>query len=302
MIPIGIYNDKNMKTLITKMLGIYLNALALVAPRKAGHLGFLVFCRPFKTTINERQKVFFNTAEKFSIDHNDTMIQGYRWGSGSKKILFLHGWQSHTYRWKSYIDALSKEEYTIYSLDAPGHGQSGGNFLSVPVYSSLIQNFINDIGEVHAAVGHSLGGFSLLYSFYQQPLLAVKKIILMAPPGEATDFMNFYKKTLKLSDRTMKFVIEHFTQTYQVGPDYFSSKKFAASVKIDGLIIHDEKDAEAPFQYAKDIQSVWKRSKLITTTGIGHNLKSPKVVKEIVSYIENNAHDMANNPITTIHS
>ena len=275
-----------MKTLIVRMLGLYLNSLAWIAPRKAGHRGFLLFCRPLRLTLNQKQKEFFNTADKFKVDLDGVTIQGYRWGHGPKKILFLHGWQSHTYRWKAYIDALSKEEFTIYSIDAPGHGLSGGNFLSVPVYGKLIQKVVLELGDIHAVVGHSLGSFSLLYTLHQYPLLPVRRIILMAPPGEASDFMRFYRDTLRLSRRTMKHIIDHFITTYDVGPEYFSTSRFAGSVNVSGLIIHDEGDPEAPYQYATQIHQTWKRSRLVTTRGLGHNLKSTQVINEVLGFIE----------------
>lgn len=275
------------QNLIIRMTGVYLNTLSFLAPAKAADLGFRLFCRPFRTPINEKQKHFFNTADRSIFEHEGLKIQTYKWGRGPRKILFLHGWQSHTYRWKAYIDGLSQEEYTIYSLDAPGHGQSTGNFLSVPVYSNLIQKFIQELGAIDTVIGHSLGSFSILYNFYQNPLIPVRKVILLAPPGEATDFMNFYREKLKLTDRTLSLVIDRFVKEYDVTPDFFSTAKFAASVNTHGLIIHDEEDIEAPYRYAVDIHKAWRKSTLLTTKGLGHNLKASSVVNEVVSYINN---------------
>src|SRR5687767_13245540 len=98
-----------MKTLVVKMLGFYLNALAFIAPKKAGHKGFQLFCRPFRTPVTEKQMDFLNTAEKFIAQLGGNTIQGYKWGTGEKKLLFLHGWQSHSYRWKPYVEALPKD-------------------------------------------------------------------------------------------------------------------------------------------------------------------------------------------------
>lgn len=267
-------------------MGLYLNSLAYINADKAQLAAFGLFCRPLRTAISEKQRIFFNSAEKFTLENDDATVQVYKWGTGSKKIVFLHGWQSHSYRWKTYIDALNKEDYTIYAMDAPGHGLSSGKFLTVPVYGALIHQLILELGEVHTIVGHSLGGFSLLYSFHQNPLLPVSKLILMAPPGEASDFLEFYKKTLGLSEKVIELVVDRFRQLYNVTPDYFSSKRFASSVNLPGLIIHDEGDTEAPYQYSINIHKEWKRSKLISSRGLGHNLKSPTIVSEVVNYIE----------------
>ena len=275
-----------MKTLLVKLIGLYLNTLAVVSPAVAARKGFLLFCRPFRLPITQKQREFFNSADKFSLELDGHQVQGYKWGRGPKSILFLHGWQSHTYRWKSYIEALSKDEYTIYALDAPGHGLSSGNFLSVPLYSSLIEDFIKRNDGVHSVVAHSLGGFSLLYTFYRFPLLPVNNIVLMAPPGEAKDFISVFKNTLGISKRAVSLVIDHFVSRYDVSLEYFSTARFAPSVNVKGLIIHDEEDPEAPYHYSIPLQKTWEKSRLVTTKGFGHNLRSSAVVKEVVEYIQ----------------
>lgn len=274
-----------MKTLITKSLGLYLNTLAFVSPMKAGEKGFKLFCRPFRTPLNEKQKSFLHSAERFTIEHDGLKIQGYKWGRGEKKILFLHGWQSHTYRWKQYIEDLSLDEYTIYSVDAPGHGLSEGNFLSVPVYSALIQNLIIQLGELEAIVSHSIGSFSVLHALHVYPLLSVRKLILMAPPGEAVDFFTFYQQTLSLSDRAMRVILDHFENIYGVKPSYFSTASFSQSLNIPTLIIHDKLDDEAPYHYSEKIGQLNRKVSLHLTEGLGHNLRSADVVKVVSEFV-----------------
>ncbi len=274
-----------MKTWIVRLYGLYLNLLTRIAPARAAEKGFLLFCKPFRLPISNKQLDFFNTAEQFMIEHEGHLVQGYKWGCGEQKILFLHGWQSHTYRWKPYIEALSQQQFTIYAIDAPGHGLSSGNFLSVPLYSTLIETFIRERGPFHSVVGHSLGGFSLLYTLYRFPLLQVNKLVLMAPPGEASEFIDVFKSTLGLSEKTVELIVDHFTSRYEVGPEFFSTIRFAESVNVSGIIIHDEEDTEAPYKHSPPLEKIWKRSKLITTKGFGHNLRSMEVVKHVVDYV-----------------
>jgi pimeloyl-ACP methyl ester carboxylesterase len=273
-----------MKKLMPKLLGLYLNILAFISPARAARKSFLLFCRPLRPPINAKQQAFLDSARKFTLDHEGYSIQCYRWGSGAKQILLLHGWQSHTYRWKAYVDAFSKDEYTIFSIDAPGHGMSSGSFLTVPLYSSLIRMFIGKQGPMHAAFGHSLGGFALLHALYEARDLQIGRIVLLAPPGEASDFISVFKNTLGLSDMTVKLVIAYFAQQYDVTPDFFSARKFARDLRVKGLIIHDENDSEAPYRYAVSLQRVWQNSTLITTSALGHNLKSPAVIKAAVDF------------------
>lgn len=274
-----------MKNIILKLYGSYLNMLAAIAPRTAARRGFLLFCKPFRTPITQKQRQFLDGAHKFEIQHEGENVQGYRWGNGDKRILFLHGWQSHSYRWKPYVEALDKANFTIYALDAPGHGLSTGDFLSVPVYSNLIQNFVTASGPFDSVIGHSLGGFSMLYSMYESPKLEVDKLILLAPPGEANDFIDVFRNTLGLSAKTVGLVTDYFSRKYGVGPEYFSTTRFSGNIQAKGLIIHDEDDAEAPHVYSIRLQKSWGNSHLVSSKGFGHNLRSATIVKEVVQFI-----------------
>ncbi len=273
-----------MKNLLSKTIGLSLNGLAILAPRKAAQVGFELFCRPFRGPIKEKQKAFFNTATKQAFQFKGNNIQAYRWGNGPKNILLLHGWQSHTYQWKLYIEALSKD-YSVHAFDAPGHGLSGGKLLHVPLYSEVIEEQINRIGKIDTIITHSLGSFATFYAFYRNPKLTAHKIVALASPGEAQEFFNFYKKSLNLSDRCSTLITNRFEEIFLRKPAFFSAPSFASTLKIPGLIIHDEEDKETSFVHAERIHHAWKKSKLLKTKGFGHNLKSSEVVREVIQFV-----------------
>jgi pimeloyl-ACP methyl ester carboxylesterase len=274
-----------MKKLIPLVLGRYLNTLTRVAPRIAGKTGFKIFCYPFRTPIQPHQRAFLSSANRTVLPLGKEAVQVYRWGNGTKKLLFLHGWQSHSFRWKNYVDALSKQ-YTIYAFDAPGHGLSTGNFLTVPLYSTAIEKLIADIGEVDTVVAHSLGAFTALHTLHRSPSLPIKKMVLLASPGEATEFFQFYQQTLKLSDQTVSNIVLHFEEVIHQKVNYFSAPAFAAAIPLPGLLIHDEDDEDTSFHHSIAIHKAWKNSQLILTKGLGHNLRSPEIVKTVVEFIE----------------
>lgn len=275
-----------MKTLIMKLIGLYLNVLAVVAPPKAERFGLALFCRPFRGKMTPRQLLFLQTANQFHFIHKHETIAAYSWGTGEKKILLLHGWQSHTYRWKSYIEQLIDRDCTVFAFDAPGHGLTTGKFLSVPLYSEVIEKMILQIGKPDAIVSHSLGGFSALYTLYRNPSLSSDKLVVMAAPGEAAEFFEFYKTSLRLSQRSLDLVIKRFKELFNHGPEYFSSSKFASSVTSAGLIIHDEDDEETSAEHSKRVHQQWNNSRLLITKGFGHNLKSVEVIKEVIQFID----------------
>jgi pimeloyl-ACP methyl ester carboxylesterase len=274
-----------MKTVIMKSIGLYLNTLALVNPEKAGKKGLEIFCYPMRPALSAKQKDFLEPAKDETIEYKGTTVQTYKWGQGPTKVLFLHGWQSHTYRWKRYIESFDKNEYTVYALDAPGHGLSDGSQLSVPLYSEVISEYLYRLGNVHALICHSIGGFSALYTYFKSRDVLAPNLILLAPPGEADEFFQFYKKSLGLSSRAQQLIVDQFQSAFGYAPEFFSAPLFASAVKANGLIIHDEDDKETSVAHARRISANWQAAKLQITKGLGHNLKSDDVVNTVVEFV-----------------
>jgi esterase/lipase len=275
-----------MNKIFIRSIGLYLNTLALITPGFAAKKGFELFCWPRRIKMKPHQLEFLNQAEeKFTIVYAGKRVQAYRWGNGAKKVLLLHGWQSHSYWWRYVINRLSKEEFTIYSLDAPGHGLSEGDFLNLPHYSGLIEQFIIEQRSLHAILTHSFGGFASVYTLHRLPHLQVSKMVIMAAPGEVEFFFNYYQRVLGLTKKTIRLINSYFEKSIGHPPSYFKMKEFSKSLSLQGLIIHDTEDKEAPYQTALDMNEVWKNTSLITTTGLGHNLKSKELVEEVAKFI-----------------
>ncbi len=266
--------------------GKYLNFLALIFPRKAGQEGFLLFCRPRRREVKLHHLEFLNTSEKFTLYYDGKKVQGYRWGRGERKLLLCHGWESHSYWWKSVVSGLSKEKFTLYSIDAPGHGLSEGNYLNVPHYSGLIEKLVGQLGGVEAILGHSLGALSAVYTVYRVTGLPVKKIVAMAAPGEVKQFFEYYQNLLRLSPRSIQAIRQMFIAGLGHGPDFFSLQKFASDLTLPGLIIHDKDDKDAPYAYALAAHENWKNSQMISTTGLGHNLKSLALIENVKEFLD----------------
>jgi pimeloyl-ACP methyl ester carboxylesterase len=273
------------KRILIFSVGLYLNVLAWIAPRLAAKKGFFLFCRPIRRPVKPHHLEFLNTSEKFTVEYAGKKVQGYRWGTGERKILLLHGWESHSYWWKSVVTSLSKEQFTIYSIDAPGHGLSEGNYINIPHYSGLIEQLVLVYGPIHAILGHSLGAFSSVYTMHRAPHLAVSKMVVMASPGEVKEFVAYYQHVLGLSTRAMNAINNYFVEKLGHGPDYFSLKEFASTLKLSGLIIHDTEDKDAPYAYAMAAHQNWKNSEMVTTTGLGHNLKSTELIEKVKQFL-----------------
>jgi pimeloyl-ACP methyl ester carboxylesterase len=274
-----------MKKLIEKSIGLYFNSLAIINPTLAAKKGFNLFCNPMGQALKPYQITFLETGKDSVLLHENTKIQTYKWGNGSKKVLLIHGWASHSFRWKATIEHLIENDFTVHAFDAPAHGLSTGKILHLILYSKIIDLFLKEHKEVEHIISHSIGGFATIYWLFQNQQNAIKKVVLMGAPGEAEDFFNFYKKTLGLTDKTLNILTAEFIRLLGHEPSYFSASAFAKQVYAQGLIIHDKEDKDTSYENSIKLHNNWKNSKLLLTQGLGHSLKSKGLLEDMVEFI-----------------
>lgn len=275
-----------MEKVIIKSLGAWLNLLAVLDPGRAGRLSFRIMAHPRRQPVTRKHLAFLNTAEQSSIVAEGNEIRVYRWGTGDRSVLFLHGWQSHTYRWKRYIEVFREAGYTAFAFDAPAHGQSQGSSATVPLYAEMIKAFVVRHGQPDAVIGHSMGTFASFYAFHKYPEITPRTLVTLAAPGEASEFVDYYQRKLSLSDRSRTILVDYFKKVFNAPPEFFSAPKFASELAIPGLLIHDEQDHETSVKHSRRIHNAWKGSQLVTTQGLGHNLKSLEIVDRVFNFVD----------------
>ena len=275
----------SLQKIALKTVGQCLNLYARLSPKKAGVLGLNLFCLPFSKKLKPYQREFLLDAAYKKLNFNGKQIQIYKWGNGSRKVLLVHGWASHSFRWENYIEELIYKDFSIYAFDAPGHGKSQGKMLTLPMYSEIIHKIVQDIGEIQSIIGHSLGGYAIINWLHHHPQNNDLKTVIMAAPGEVSDFMTMYKQQLGLSVHTSKSIDLEFVQRINKKPSDFSASLLAKDFHYPCLIIHDEEDHDTSVEYSKKLHQVWKDSELHLTQGLGHRLKSNEVIYKVIGFL-----------------
>lgn len=274
-----------MQKVIVYLLSNYLRLVNSISPRLGGKHAFLLFCYPFPLKLKKYQSDFLKTSHFSFLDFEGKRIAQYRWGSGEKVILCLHGWQSNSFRWKKYVEVLDKKKYKMICLDAPAHGRSDGVLFNVPMYARLIQQFLEQ-NKVDSILSHSLGAFSTMYLLSNYPLLSPPKVIALGTPSYADSFIDEFIRVLNLSSKARRNLVTYFTNYSGLKTNDFDSKLFAKNQKSFGLIVHDINDKEAPFEYAKEMAKIWPKSRFLGTEGFGHKLRDDSVVQEVIKFID----------------
>lgn len=277
--------SKITQIILAKSIGLYINTLSFVYPKKAFALAYQFFSEPRKGKLNPNKlpKMLLKS-ERINLSHNEHSFEIYVWKGNDDTILLVHGWESNTTRWKKLLKRVLKTGKTIVAIDAPAHGLSSGKEFNVPTYAEFINQTVQKFNP-KIAIGHSLGGNALAY-FQAHYSHNFEKMILIGAPSDFKVILNNYIKLLSLNKRIHKALIDYIKKRFSITIDDFSASKFLKTTTIPGIIAHDIDDSIVLFEEGKKIAKSWKTAELIATKGLGHSMHDEYLYQTIVAFIE----------------
>jgi pimeloyl-ACP methyl ester carboxylesterase len=217
----------------------------------------------------------------------DKSITVYKYGKSEKKALLVHGWSGRGTQLFKIADSLLEDGYSVVSFDAPAHGKSAGK-------SSIMSEFIESIleiekqyGSFEIAIGHSLGGMSVLNAIKNG--LQVKIAVVIGSGDIVQDILDDFISKLKLKPEISVRLRDYFEKKYQVKMDNFSAYRAAKEIEIPVLVIHDKNDPEVPVKAGIHIHDNLQKGTLYVTEGLGHRkiLGNHDIINKITEFIIN---------------
>lgn len=273
-----------MKYTIAKIIGAFINFISLFSSRLAARFAIRLFSSPKRKRLKETEKDFLETAFIEDVQYEDISIMTYRWLGKKDTILLAHGWESNSFRWKDLIIKLSALDYNIIALDAPAHGRSSGKLFNAVIYSECI-NVVAKKFNANIIIGHSVGGMATTFFQHKYQLPSIEKIVLLGAPSNFVDVFGRYINMMGYNTRVSKTINTIVYERFNNKPEYFNAARFSESFTAEGLLIHDKFDTIIPYSDAEDFKNFYKNSKLITTEGYGHGLKSKVVDDHILAFV-----------------
>lgn len=271
--------------MITKSIGIYLNLISFVFPKKATQLAHSFFSEPRKgkLTKDKLPKTLRETHSE-KIQNNEDTIQTYIWKGNETIILLIHGWESNSSRWKKILPYLKNSGSTIIAIDGPAQGLSSGKEFTILKYAEFIDVVVKKY-QPNYIIGHSMGGNASLYYQYKYQNPSVKKMVILGSPSDFKILFSNFIRLLSLNSKIEKALENHYTSLLNQSLDQFSAKLFASKIKAKGLVIHDVEDTTVLFEEGKKIVSLWKDVQFIETSGLGHSLHDDDLYKRVSQFL-----------------
>ena len=271
--------------IFTKSIGLYINLLSFVFPKKASQLAYSFFSEPREGKLSkDKLPEILQEAQSEMFQLEQDSFHTYTWKGNDTVILLVHGWESNASRWEYLLPYLKKSGSTIIAIDGPAHGLSSGKEFNIPQYAEFIHVAIQKFKPQYL-IGHSIGGKTCLYyqSVYQND--ALKKMVILGAPSDFKIILNNYITLLSLNTKISKSLEAHYLNNFKLSLDQFSGKIFASKLNIKGLIAHDIDDSVVLFEEGKKIAGAWKNVVFIETKGLGHSMHDDELYQKVFRFL-----------------
>lgn len=274
-----------MKNIILKLIGGFINFTALLFPKWNRNNSFKILSKVQRAGISEKGKAFLSTAAQtfFEVEGHSSVL--YKWGTGTKKVLFLHGWMSNSQRWMPYQEKLDLTKHTVYALDAPGHGLSKTNLLNLEIYRQAINEAMNAIGAIDTIVCHSFSNTALTYTYLVNPKVDIKQFVVMGAPSGMDAIFQYFVEMLGLSKGAIKILDDKINEILKIPHQEILVKNLLHKAPQQKLVIHDKADTITPFAPIKAAINDNPTIKTLITSGLKHDLKGEEVYTRVIDFI-----------------
>ncbi|MDO9037929.1 MAG: alpha/beta hydrolase [Lutibacter sp.] len=261
--------------------------LQYLAPPLAVLYSIKLFRTPIRFKTPARENMMADSAQKklVMIPDLNKEVMVYSYGYSKRKVLLIHGWSGRGTQLFKIADKLLENGFMTISFDAPAHGKSTGKTTMMNEFVKTALFLEKEFGPFEIAIGHSLGGMTVLNSV--KIGLNVKKAVVIGSGDVITDIIEQFVAKLELKPIIVDKIKNHFYRKFGEGIDNYSAYIAAKSVKIPTFVIHDTEDVEVPVSCAHHIRQNLDQGEILITNGLGHSriLKDSKVINRIVEFI-----------------
>lgn len=282
-------SNKNQHLKVPLLLIIIGKVLQLISTKWTTLYLSKLFTTPIKHKIPKREvQMDLNSNQtKINVSKINKNIVVYQLGTGEKKILLVHGWSGRGTQLVKFADTLVAKGYSTVSFDSPAHGKSPGNTTIMTDFIASIVEVNIKFGPFDAAVGHSLGGMSLLNALKLG--FKINRLVIIGSGDKVKDILIDFVSKLKLKQEFSNHLQQHFEKKYNTEMESYSGYLAAKTITIPVLVIHDENDYEVPVTASKNIFANLKNGELLITNNLGHRkiLGNKEVIEKTINFINN---------------
>ena len=223
-------------------------------------------------------------AVRHTVDHRGMSLAAWSWGTGIP-VLLLHGWESRASHMASFVPELLRYGLRPVGLDAPGHGESGGDTTDVVNYGQAVVAAAAHFGPIGGVIAHSLGSAAALYAYAHG--VRVHASVQLCGPASLRRAIGRGGKAAGLG--TVEIARLEVLMAEHIGSPLEAMELTALrdGMVHSALIVHDPDDREVLVSESHLLAAAWPASTLSLVSGLGHRriLRDPSVITSAASFI-----------------
>ena len=247
-----------------------------------------LFTTPIKHKVPKRELEMDKKSEQQMIDvpSINKKINVYEYDKSSKKVLLVHGWSGRGTQLCKIADEMISLGFQTVSFDAPAHGKSPGSSTIMVDFIASIIEIDKQFGPFEIAIGHSLGGMSVMNAIKEG--FIVDKAIVIGSGDIVEDITDDFISKLGLKPKMSKLLCEYFEKKYGRKMEDYDAYKAAEKTLIPTLVVHDKNDPEVSVKAGINIHNHLKNGELMLTEKLGHRkiLADQQVIEKIINFIK----------------
>lgn len=207
----------------------------------------------------------------------------------AQRILLVHGWESRATHMMTLADTLARQGFDVFALDAPLHGQSGGERSNPVEFARAICEADTAFGPFAGAVGHSMGGAALAIA--RGMGAAAERYVLLAAPASLLEVLQGFAQFIGLPDKAAKAFISGVETEVGVPAAELNTGRLLATDHRPTLLIHADNDAEIPVSAMQRIRKFLPQAQIWTPAALGHRriLRDPLVAEQVRAFMQEGA-------------
>jgi pimeloyl-ACP methyl ester carboxylesterase len=279
---------KRSQRLAIRFFRTKLNMMARWSPDLAAQSAFKLFGKP-RGKRPKSNPPLFAAATQHALEVDSKRVAAYQWSKpGARRVLVLHGFDSSAQNFAAYIQALRQKGLEVWALDAPAHGRSAGETITLPLYAAAIAALEKAFGSFDGYMAHSFGGLAVMHHLEEQPNTQERKVVLIAPATETVSAINLFFDFLQLSPAVRTAFDQLIFQKAGVWPSHFSIPRTLQQVQSSILWIHDRQDDITPYRdLAHLVEAPPPQVEFMITEGLGHRkiYRDPSVMQAVISFL-----------------
>jgi len=251
---------------------------------------------PLELEVTDSARRFFAAATRTELEARGVSFPVWDFPAkddapSNKTVLLVHGWGASAGTLRTFVRPLQASGHRVVLFDGPAHGEASGTVSNLRVHTEAALAAADFAGEVHAVVGHSLGGLAACWAAREIAARssALESIALVATPPDMQWVLDRFVQKTGASDDDAAAISEWMhTATGRTPAEIGIS--FLDGLALNLLSAFDDDDEEAGGERtALALADRGHKERLVVqrAPGAGHALilADRGVIRKIASFV-----------------